>query len=110
MSQEIVLRMLVFQFLLQSGYTIKNALIIIKRPLNLLSDQVQNNYYLFMKLMLNTFDKCSSAIDNIKKVEELYINSMKKKVDSLETIEESESKTEEDPQPSLETELPRYNQ
>ena len=72
MSQELLTRVQVFQFLLQTGYTFENALRVIKRPLNPFPEAVQDNYELLMKLMAETVDESRSAIENIKVAETSY--------------------------------------
>lgn len=126
MFQELVSRMIVFHFLLQTGYTFENALRVIKRPLNQLPETVQANYELFMKLMADTFDENRSAIENIRAAEASYRKAKEEELAERQkqrilhgapapatTVEESESKIAEASRPSRpppQRELPKYTE
>lgn len=123
MSQELLTRVQVFQFLLQTGYTFENALRVIKRPLNPFPEAVQDNYELLMKLMAETVDESRSAIENIKVAETSYRETKEEELVERQkqrilhgapapatTVEESESKIAEPVRSAPQTELPRYTE
>ena len=117
MLQEILARINVFHFLLQTGYTFENALRVVKRPLNSLPETVQANFEMLLKLMGERADPSSSAVKNIRVGEAAYRkakNSEAKERRKRHMLnpapEEEESKNPEASRSRPSPELPRYTE
>lgn len=114
MSQELSLRMDVFKFLLQTGYTFDNALRIIKKTIKPSPEgENQVKYEKILKFIGDRLDSSHSAIDNIKAGEKAYREAMVVEADKrrikkiLNTVPKEDESNNSEVDNSL-PELPRY--
>lgn len=131
MSEELLLRMLIFQYLIQTGYTFSNALRIAKRAIKPLStsSRAKRNSNLLFRHLCNMYNPEISALENIKAAEKEYWEIRDREIEEEQNrsqnstsnilqrtfIDQEESKSSESSATSVEAEetetgLPKYSE